>query len=63
MAETANTITLDLFNRRLLVDGVEFPWAFANPKVRVPGVDGDFLAVGFEMPCAAVEVLPETPED
>jgi hypothetical protein len=59
MPELAKLVTVDLKQRKVFVDGVEFPWVIEANGVEVSGLGGDEIrTVTLTIPSEDLQVVP-----
>ena len=59
MPEVPKKITVDMAAKKLLIDGVEFPWRITSDGPAVSGLGPDsFPMVTITIPAEDVEIIP-----
>lgn len=61
MPALAQKVTVDLKQKKLFIDGVEFPWYISEDGVDITGMaaNNELPMVSFTILAADVEVIPE----
>lgn len=61
MAEFAERVVVDVPNKTVLINGVEFPWLIQEDGIEVRNLIArdSFASITIEIPAGSIEVIPD----